>query len=150
MPPVLLITISKLLHIPQNFNNMTKILSLLILAMFAFFNADAFSSVNPEKSPASGNSTLFSLDEAKMNAEMSDLNQLEEYVLSHEGTTYSELTTENNPLVRNESAVNGMDVEDVLAKGGGMPTWAIVLIVVGGILILCCVIYVIAAASTVE
>lgn len=85
-----------------------------------------------------------------MNAEMSDLNQLEEYVLSHEGTTYSELTTENNPLVRNESAVNGMDVEDVLAKGGGMPTWAIVLIVVGGILILCCVIYVIAAASTVE
>lgn len=129
---------------------MTKNVTLLILAMFAFFTADAFSSANPEKPATSGNSALFSLDEAKMNAEMNDLNQLEEYVLSHEGTTYAQLATEHNPLIQNESAVNGMDVKDVLARGGGMPTWAIVLIVVGGILLICCIVYVIAAASTVE
>ncbi|MEY3239581.1 MAG: hypothetical protein RIR11_1019 [Bacteroidota bacterium] len=117
---------------------------LFFVALFVCFAFLAQAAVPTTGNPTtSKNSTYFSVDDAKINAEMAELNALESHVLNNEGTTYSKLTAENNSLVSNAAGVNGLGVDEAFKKGGGLPTWALVLIIVGGVLVLlvvlCCV-----------
>ncbi len=117
---------------------------LFFVAIFVCFAFVAQAAVPTSGNPTtSKNSTYFSVDDANINAEMAELNALENHVLNNEGTTFSKLTAENNSLVSNAAGVNGLGADEAFKKGGGLPTWALVLIIVGGVLVLllvlCCV-----------
>lgn len=120
---------------------MKKLLTLTLFFAISIFSVQASASFNGN--PKSDNSRFFtSIEESTVAAEMADLNALDAYVTDHQGTTLNQMVSENNNLVSNQDAVNGLGVESALQKGDGMPTWALVLIIVGGVLllvlVLCC------------
>jgi hypothetical protein len=128
---------------------MKKNLLLLTITFLSWFAAHASTPAGTPIQPFSGHQAVLSLDEAALNAEMDQLNQLETYVLSNEGTTYAELSAANSALVADQDAVHGLDIADAFKKDS-LPVWAIVLIVIGGLLVLCCVLALISGATTAE
>jgi hypothetical protein len=67
---------------------------------------------------ATENADLFKIDDQEINAEFSQLNELEQFVEANEGLTLSEINT-NNPLVQNLN--NSSDILGVLSTLRGEP-----------------------------
>lgn len=72
-----------------------KKFSVLFVFMFVFYTLQA------------GVSDVFSVDKSKINTEMNDLNELENYVLQNDGITLTEMKSDNNVLALN--IVTGAD-----------------------------------------
>lgn len=67
---------------------------------------------------ATENADLFKVDDQEINAELAQLNELEQFVEANEGLTLSEINT-NNPLVQNLN--NSSDILGVLSTLRGEP-----------------------------
>ena len=64
---------------------------LLIVCLLAFISLRS----------SAGSSDLFSIDEDQIKSEMSELNQLEQFIEQNEGVTFTTLQSENNELIAN-------------------------------------------------
>ncbi len=81
-------------------------------------------------SASAGNASLFQLNKNKVNAEMNQLSQVENYVASHEGVTLDQLQTENNDIINGVNLTESTSTLSALTEGAlGIPSfiWGCVL-----------------------
>lgn len=89
-----------------------KTTSVFLAVLLFFAQTQGLSARSFEMGLPDVDETVFELDETTLNSAMSQLNELEEYLLQHEGTTYNDLALANSDLIINLSdaaAPMGMD-----------------------------------------
>jgi flagellar capping protein FliD len=81
-------------------------------------------------SASAGNASLFQLNKNKVNAEMNQLSQVENYVASHEGVTLTQLKAENSDIINGINLTESTSTLSALTEGAlGIPSfiWGCVL-----------------------
>lgn len=86
---------------------------LLLFAVSLFFTSSSFAD----------KSDFFHFDEIEINAQLSQLDQLEDYVKAHKGVTYDEVKLMNADLVANVSRSSAVMDSEVVGGPLGIPAF---------------------------